>query len=171
MKQSRLMSFIETAGSTLFGFVITLAAQPLIYPLFGFHPTISDNLGLVTIFTALSVARGYVWRRIGEALHVRRPLSPAMHAVIAERFRQIEVEGWSHAHDDEHPPHVIADAGACYLYTAGQRCPHPPGIWPWADEWWKPADFRRDLVRGCALGIAEIEKFDRNRRVKNGARP
>ncbi|MBB2698904.1 UNVERIFIED_ORG: hypothetical protein GGI66_003581 [Rhizobium esperanzae] len=37
----------------------------------------------------------------------------------------------------------------------------PPARWPWSDEWWKPKDRRRDLVRAAALLIAEIERLDR----------
>jgi len=35
-------------------------------------------------------------------LHIRRPNSAFINAVIAERFRQIEQEGWSIDHDDGH---------------------------------------------------------------------
>lgn len=44
--------------------------------------------------TMISIARSYVLRRLVEALHIRRPLSPFMQAVIAERYRQVEVERW-----------------------------------------------------------------------------
>ena len=37
-------------------------------------------------------------------------------------------------------------------------------LWPWAAEWWKPKDCRRNLVRAGALILAEIERLDR----KNG---
>jgi hypothetical protein len=39
-------------------------------------------------------------------------------------------------------------------------------IWPWAKTWWKPdlRNRRRDLVRGLALGLAELEKFDRTKK-------
>ena len=54
--------------------------------------------------TAISIARGFLLRRLFEALHIRRPLSPFMQAVIAERVRQVEVEGWSSEHDDPAAP-------------------------------------------------------------------
>jgi hypothetical protein len=92
-----------------------------------------------------------------------------MQAVIAERFRQVEVEGWSAKHHDEaHLPGEIAMAGGCYAIChttpSGEKCPRP-SMWPWSLAWWKPQDFRRDLVRGAALIIAEGEKFDRHRRA------
>lgn len=81
--------------------------------------------------------------------------------VLAERRRQIEVEGWMPALDDvRYPQGELADAAACYAST--QRpdgmC---PGNWPWTASWWKPKDRRSDLVRAGALILAEIERLDR----------
>jgi hypothetical protein len=39
-------------------------------------------------------------------------------------------------------------------------------LWPWEIDWWKPQEFRRNLVRGCALGVAEGEKYERSRKTK-----
>ncbi|HHW2459226.1 TPA: AAA family ATPase [Pseudomonas aeruginosa] len=33
--------------------------------------------------------------------------------------------------------------------------------WPWDEQWWKPTSARRDLVKACALALAEIERLDR----------
>jgi hypothetical protein len=160
MKQSRVMSFIESIINIVVGFGISLAAQAVFLPLLGVPIPWTANLIFAVIMTAISIARSYVLRRVFEALHIRRPLSPFMQAVIAERFRQIDGEGWSTHHDDEHDPGVLARAGAAYLTG-------DPARWPWSDEWWKPAsDRRRNLVKGCALAIAEGERHDRNRNRK-----
>jgi hypothetical protein len=170
MKQSRFMSLVESCGNTATGFVMALVAQAIFWPMLGVHISHGQNLISVGIMTVLSVVRSLAWRRLMEAFHVRRPLSPAMRAIIAERIRQIEVEGWDAAHDDrEHLPGEIAMAGGCYAIShtglSGEKCSQP-SLWPWSAGWWKPQDFRRDLVRAGALILAEIEKFDRNRRVK-----
>ncbi len=89
--------------------------------------------------------------------------------IAAERRRQVRVEGWSAAHDDQHAQGEIARAAAAYALHAGwQSHPRatgwpffPPGFWPWDDAWWKPKDRRRNLVRAAALIIAEIERLDR----------
>lgn len=87
--------------------------------------------------------------------------------VAAERRRQIEVEGWSPAHDDEHGNGEMASAAACYCLHAGHSgvrldCGGKvPSDWPWADGWWKPKDRRRDLIRALALLTAEVERIDR----------
>lgn len=61
--QSRLGSFIEAWSGTALGFVINLAASPVIYPVFGASFTFAQNIGIVSVFTVISVARGYVVRR------------------------------------------------------------------------------------------------------------
>ncbi|MGC8383370.1 hypothetical protein ACP3P8_05265 [Pseudomonas aeruginosa] len=82
--------------------------------------------------------------------------------VQAERKRQVEVEGWTPEHDDEHNGGELADAAACYaLSAAGWSTYAARERWPWPLEWWKPSTARRDLVKACALALAEIERLDR----------
>jgi len=171
MKQSKLMSLVEAIASILVGFGISLAAQVFILPLLGVAISFSQNLTFALIMTAISIARQYVMRRIFEALHIRKPLSPFIQAVVAERLRQIEGEGWNAEHDDDHSPGELARAGACYAKLAGNpihAAMGPPADWPWSAGWWKPAGFRRDLVKACALIIAEGDKFDRARKAGRG---
>lgn len=112
-------------------------------------------------------------------------LSQAAQSVLKERKRQIEKEGWTAEHDDDHRLGELAQAGACYAAHAGLgiainmlqllRAQDPPGYsrlmrlqsyvhegWPWSKEWWKPSlDHRRNLVKAAALILAEIERLDR----------
>lgn len=90
--------------------------------------------------------------------------------VLDERRRQQEVEGWTPEHDDQHKNGEMPRAAGLYAISAGfaskylegetKTCPVPDG-WPWAPEWWKPANARRDLVKAGALILAEIERMDR----------
>ncbi|EPQ5410857.1 hypothetical protein [Pseudomonas aeruginosa] len=87
--------------------------------------------------------------------------------VQAERRRQVEAEGWTPEHDDEHSHGQIARAAACYA-LAGSSAPNDGTAallvslaWPWDQQWWKPSTPRRDLVKACALALAEIERLDR----------
>ncbi|WP_254904652.1 hypothetical protein [Pseudomonas aeruginosa] len=87
--------------------------------------------------------------------------------VQAERRRQVEAEGWTPEHDDEHSHGQMARAAACYA-LAGSSAPNDGTAallvslaWPWDEQWWKPTTTRRDLVKACALGLAEIERLDR----------
>ncbi|RWI96344.1 MAG: hypothetical protein EOR21_08590 [Mesorhizobium sp.] len=90
-------------------------------------------------------------------------LSKALLDVMNERDRQWNEENFDPAHDDKYGKGVLAAAGACYaLYSdAYPNAGQPPKEWPWAAGWWKPKDYRRDLVRAAALLIAEIERIDR----------
>ena len=89
------------------------------------------------------------------------PDSAATRDVLAERRRQIEVEGWTPEHDDEHSAGEMAAAAACYaLNAAGCGC-EVARNWPWDGSWWKPSTARRDLVKAGALILAEIERLDR----------
>jgi len=90
-------------------------------------------------------------------------MTKALDDVTAERKRQIEVEGWTPEHDDAHDLGQIAVAAACYAMfsDASPNAVHPPMYWPWDPCWWKPKDYRCNLVRAAALILAEIERVDR----------
>ena len=48
-------------------------------------------------------------------------MQPHEHVILEisrERERQIEAEGWTREHDDQHTKHEIAKAAACYAYAA-----------------------------------------------------
>lgn len=74
--------------------------------------------------------------------------------VLAERDRQMDIEGWTHEVDDQYTHHEMPLAAACY--ATGSRVG-----WPWSKYWWKPGTDRRNLVKAGALILAEIERLDR----------
>lgn len=78
--------------------------------------------------------------------------------VLAERRRQVDVEGRLSIHDDQYVQGQLAQAAACY---AVQGEYHFPENWPWSLTWWKPKDQRRNLVKAGALILADIERLDR----------
>jgi hypothetical protein len=170
MKQSRAASLTEAIISTAAGLGLSLILQATVLAwMLGTSVPLAVNIGFAIVMTVASICRQFVLRRVFEALHIRRPLSPFMVAVIEERRRQIEVEGWSAEHDDKHSKGEIARAGAAYaLWNGGfARGTVRDHIWPWSLSWWKPQDFRRDMVRAAALIVAEGEKHDRNRKRIN----
>jgi hypothetical protein len=88
--------------------------------------------------------------------------------IAAERRRQVEQEGWTPEHDDEHVSGELVKAAIGYasdvIRTDEQRLltvSFAPPIWPWDAAWWKPSTRRRDLVKAGALIVAEIERLDR----------
>lgn len=95
-------------------------------------------------------------------------LSQAARDVLAERQRQVEQEGWTPEHDDEHDEGELGMAAACYAMEGASNLTlsgdegEPPEFWPWDGEWWKPSpEPRRNLVKAAALILAEIERLDR----------
>jgi hypothetical protein len=102
----------------------------------------------------------------------------AIEDIAAERRRQVEVEGWTPEHDDNHRDGSMAAAAACYAFfsrmgegtrevskfdTGNLGFDPIRRMWPmsWSSQWWKPTDRRRDLVKAGALIVAEIERLDR----------
>lgn len=63
MTQSRRSSAMEAAISVSTGFVVSLAASPIVYPLFGHAFTLTQNIGITLVFTVLSLLRSYLVRR------------------------------------------------------------------------------------------------------------
>lgn len=99
--------------------------------------------------------------------------SAALADVGSERLRQIEKEGWTSIHDDQHDAGEMASAAACYalhpfnwhlVVTARSksRLLSLEDFWPWEWRWFKPTDRRRNLVKAAALIVAEIERMDRS---------
>lgn len=176
MKQSRLMSLIESTVNILVGFGISLGAQIVFLPMLGVTISFGQNFLFACIMTVISIARSFILRRIFEALHIRNPLSPGALAIVAERRRQIEAEGWTPDHDLDHKRGELARAGAAYAIHAPSHviASKSSGIfqlalsaWPWDRSWWKPTDFRRDLVKAGALILAELDRDDFARKHRN----
>lgn len=67
--QTRRQSMIETATSVTIGYFVALAFQIAIFPLFGIHATLSDNMLIGAWFTVISVIRGYAVRRFFNWMH------------------------------------------------------------------------------------------------------
>lgn len=97
--------------------------------------------------------------------------SEARQLILEERQRQINVEGWTPDHDDEHDDGSLAYVAACYMLNAtNQNTLNDRGVplgWPWDDKWWKPKDPVRDLVRAGALYMAERDRLVRMRGNKH----
>ena len=72
MKQSRLMSLVESLANVLVGYGVAVATQMLVFPLFGLAVTVFENLLIGLIFTVVSIVRSYALRRSFEALVVRQ---------------------------------------------------------------------------------------------------
>lgn len=91
----------------------------------------------------------------------------AIELIAEERQRQIDAEGWTPEHDDEHCCGELADAAWCYLhyFMSFPFVGDAPTNWPWDLSWWKPSDDPvRNLVKAGALIAAEIDRLQRAER-------
>lgn len=69
--QSRRMSLIEAITNVMLGYVLAVATQILVFPWFGLHPSLGDNLALGAVFVGISLLRSYALRRLFEAFIAR----------------------------------------------------------------------------------------------------
>jgi hypothetical protein len=100
--------------------------------------------------------------------------------IAFERARQIEEEGWTAMHDDQHDRGELAQAAACYAVPGGYR-EIAVGqyeeylwqvLWPWDGRFFapRPDDRIRELVKAGALIAAEIDRLQRLARQAEAAR-
>ena len=68
MRQSRRMSLTESLANVAIGYGIAVAAQVVVFPLFGIHIGLGDDLALGAVFTVISLVRSYALRRVFEHL-------------------------------------------------------------------------------------------------------
>lgn len=67
MSQTRVMSAAESAANVAIGYGVAVGSQIAILPLFGVNLPLADNLLIGVYFTAISLARSYVVRRVFNA--------------------------------------------------------------------------------------------------------
>lgn len=114
--------------------------------------------------------------RASGAAHTAGPTTP-MQEIHAERKRQIEVEGWTPKHDDEHDGGEMLIAATIYFQHAARkdtplqiREDGAPVGWPWDAKWWKPKNDRRCLVIAGALCVAERDRIRRKHQSRTWVR-
>lgn len=71
--QTPRQSVVETVVSVAIGLVVAFTVNMLVLPAFGFEATAGDSIGIAAIFTAVSVVRGYLVRRMFNHLHKPEP--------------------------------------------------------------------------------------------------
>jgi hypothetical protein len=69
MSQSRKGSLLEAIINILIGYSINFTAQIWVFPAFGVHVTVKENLEMGLIFTVISIIRSYTLRRFFNLFH------------------------------------------------------------------------------------------------------
>lgn len=107
------------------------------------------------------------------------PPTKAACEVLAERQRQIDVEGYDAKHDSDHTPEQFVWAAIAYAMLSMQHpdkngdrslglnsggedirwTEHARLLWPWPGGP-KPKGQRRDLIRAAALILAALDRMD-----------
>ena len=69
--QTRWQSFLEAVTNIVVGYALAVLTQIIVFPLFGLHASLGENLLIGGLFTCISLARSYVLRRLFSARGVR----------------------------------------------------------------------------------------------------
>ncbi len=70
--QSRKASLVEATVNVACGLGVSWAATWLVFPLFGYEPTVMATLWISMIFTGISLIRSYLLRRLFNRLTIYR---------------------------------------------------------------------------------------------------
>jgi hypothetical protein len=68
MKQSRAMSLVEAAANVVVGYVLAITTQIIVFPLYGLEAALGEHLAIGMAFVGVSLARGYLLRRLFERI-------------------------------------------------------------------------------------------------------
>ena len=68
MTQSRRLSLVEAITNVAVGYLLAVITQIVVFPWFGIHPSLGENLAIGSIFTGISLVRSYALRRLFERL-------------------------------------------------------------------------------------------------------
>jgi uncharacterized membrane protein len=68
MTQSRRMSLIEAIINVVVGYVLAIITQIVVFPWFGITAELEEHLAIGMAFVLVSLARGYVLRRLFERM-------------------------------------------------------------------------------------------------------
>ena len=64
VRQTRRMSFVEAKANAVVGLAVSWAFTFFALPLFGLEPSAAEATAITSCYFLLSVARGYVIRRV-----------------------------------------------------------------------------------------------------------
>ena len=62
------MSMVEAVANVVIGYGIAVATQVVVFPMFGIHITLADDLRIGLVFLLVSLIRSYMLRRVFERL-------------------------------------------------------------------------------------------------------
>lgn len=64
------MSLVETTTNVVVGYVLAIATQIVVFPWFGIETGLAEHMTIGLAFVGVSLVRGYILRRLFEAIRV-----------------------------------------------------------------------------------------------------
>jgi hypothetical protein len=80
MNQTKLESLAEVIINVVIGWIIGLATQLLVFPIFDIHISLGDQFWISVVFTVVSIARSYI---------IRRWFNAGIHKIAANFIRKL----------------------------------------------------------------------------------
>lgn len=71
MRQSRTHSLLEALANVVVGYILAVAVQVVIFPVFGLNVTLAQNLKIGAVFVGVSILRSYTLRRLFEVFRAQ----------------------------------------------------------------------------------------------------
>jgi hypothetical protein len=71
MKQSRVMSLVESITNVIAGYALAIATRLAVFPLFGIEAALGEHLAIGLAFVGVSLIRSYALRRLFERIRAR----------------------------------------------------------------------------------------------------
>lgn len=65
--QPRWLSFVEAVTNIVVGYGLAVLTQIIVFPMFGLHASLGENLLMGSVFTLVSLSRSYALRRVFNA--------------------------------------------------------------------------------------------------------
>lgn len=70
--QPKSQSLVESIVNVVVGFVINTTTQAIVFPWFGIHISLGQDVMIALVFTGISIARSFTLRRLFNWWHVRQ---------------------------------------------------------------------------------------------------
>ena len=70
--QTRWQSFLEAVTNIVVGYALAVLTQIIVFPLFGLHASLSENLLIGCVFVGVSLVRSFAIRRFFNGALMKR---------------------------------------------------------------------------------------------------
>ena len=70
--QPRWLSFVEAVTNIVVGYALAVLTQMIVFPLFGLHASLSENLLIGCFFVGVSLIRSFAIRRLFNGAWIAR---------------------------------------------------------------------------------------------------